>query len=76
MPENCSMLLKLWLTLGLVYTKELTTGPSHLMVVMGEKENPNCDIYATFDGFTITGDLYTLNLNNFIGGNVLGLWMS
>ncbi len=64
------------LLLGLVHTKELATVTSHLMVVMGEKENPNCDIYTTFDGFTITGDLYTLNLNNFIGGNVLGLWMT
>ncbi len=70
--ENCSILLKLWLTIGLEYTKAISTVPSYLMVIMGEKENPNCDIYAKFDGFAITGNLYTLNMNNFVGGNVLG----
>ncbi len=70
--ENCFMYLKHCLLLGLEYTKALTAVHSHLMMVMGEKENPNCDIYATFDGFTITGSNYTLNMNNSIGGNVLG----
>ncbi len=62
--------VKIVFPLGLEYTKVLTTASSHLMVVLGEKENPNCDIYSKFGGFTITGNLYTLNLNNYIGGNV------